>query len=89
MEKVMGQSCGPKIPLETELGLVAMRFRGARDETERATAAEEYEVIVDRLIAEGKWKEMPSFEDMLPDEQMPNAFFTFWSIPVPQTRNDQ
>jgi hypothetical protein len=73
----------PKIPLETQLGLLAMRFRSTRDESERDKVAGEYEHVVDELIARGKWKEMPSFEDMLPDERMPEAFFTFWSIPVP------
>ena len=30
------------------------------------------------------WHERQSaFEDMLPDERMPKAFFKFWSIPVP------
>jgi hypothetical protein len=64
-----------------------MRFRSSQDESERTRVADEYEGIVDRLIQRGKWDEMPSFEDMLPDERMPKAFFQFWSIPVPQSRN--
>ena len=64
-----------------------MRFRSTRDEAEREQAAAAYESVVDRLIASGKWEEMPSFEDMLPDERMPTAFFQFWSIPVPHNRN--
>jgi hypothetical protein len=79
----MSQSRQPKIPLETQLGLLAMRFRGTRDESERDKVAAEYRHVVERLIASRKWKEMPAFEDMLPDERMPAAFFKFWSIPVP------
>jgi hypothetical protein len=58
-----------------------------RDEAEREHATAAYESVVDRLIANGKWEEMPSFEVMLPDERMPTAFFKFWSIPVPHNRN--
>jgi hypothetical protein len=79
----MRQSGQPKIPLETQLGLLAMRFRSTRDESERDKVAADYEHVVDKLIATGKWEEMPAFEDMLPDERMPKAFFKFWSIPVP------
>jgi hypothetical protein len=79
----MRQNEPVKIPLETQLGLRAMRFRSTRDEAERDQVAVEYEHIVDKLIASGKWQEMPPFEDMLPDERMPKAFFKFWSIPVP------
>ena len=77
------------VPLETQLGLLAMRFRGARDDFERDKVAAEYRCIVDELIKRGEWEEMPSFEDMLPDEQMPKAFFKFWSIPMPRNRNDR
>src|SRR5258708_26983997 len=79
----MRQSRQPKIPLATQLGLLAMRFRSTRDESERDKVAAAYEHVVDKLIASRKWEEMPSFEDMLPDELMPEAFFNFWSIPVP------
>jgi hypothetical protein len=79
----MKQSEQPRIPLETRLGLLAMRFRNTRYESERDKVAKVYEHVVDELIASGKWEEMPSFEDMLPDERMPKAFFKFWSIPVP------
>jgi hypothetical protein len=60
-----------------------MQFRGIKDESERDQVAAAYEQVVDKLIASGKWKEMPTFEDMLPDERMPKAFFKFWSIPLP------
>jgi hypothetical protein len=85
----MTQSRRAKIPLETQLGLLAMRFRSTRDESERDKLAADYEEIVDKLIATGKWHEMPSFEDMLPDERMPEAFFKFWSIPVPHASDGQ
>ncbi|MFO0970018.1 MAG: hypothetical protein U0793_31080 [Gemmataceae bacterium] len=75
------------IPLETRLGLLAMRFRGTRDEGEREQVAAEYKRVVDKLIQRGEWKEMPSFEDMLPDERMPQAFYKFWKIPLPAERN--
>ncbi len=66
-----------------------MRFRSTRNESEREKVAGEYAQLVDRLIASGKWHETPSFEDMLPDEQMPEAFFRFWSIPVPHDPNSR
>jgi hypothetical protein len=83
----MRQTRRPNVPPETQLGLLAMRFRSAPDELERDKAAAEYEHVVDKLIASGKWEEMPTFEDMLPDERMPEAFFKFWSIPAPGNRN--
>jgi len=76
-----------KIPLETQLGHLAMQFRSTRKEAERAAVAKRYEDIVNQLIERGKWKEMPTFEDMLPDEWMPEAFFKFWSIPSPPAHN--
>ena len=84
----MSQSRQPMIPPETQLGLLAMRFRGTRDKSERDKVAAEYAQVVGKLIASGKWEEMPNFEDMLPDERMPRAFFTFWSIPVPHDGDD-
>ncbi len=83
----MSPSRRPKTPLEAQLGLLAMRFRSTRDESERAKVAAEYRLVVDQLVAGGEWEEMPAFEDMLPDEWMPEAFFRFWSIPVPQNPN--
>jgi hypothetical protein len=80
----MSESRRPKIRLETQLGLLAMRFRGTRDESARDKVAAEYGDVVERLIAGGRWKVMPAFEDMLPDERMPKAFFRYWSIPIPQ-----
>jgi hypothetical protein len=83
----MGQSRRVKIPLETQLGHLAMQFRGTRDESEREAVAAAYRHVVDQLIASGKWKRMPGFEDMLPDERMPEVFFKFWSIPAPRGLN--
>lgn len=81
----MSESRQPKIPLETHLGLLAMRYRSTRDEAERERIVADYRQVVEKLIARKskKWEDMPAFEDMLPDERMPEAFFTFWSIPVP------
>jgi hypothetical protein len=79
----MGKARLKKVPPETQLGLLAMQFRGARDEVKRAEVAAAYEQVVLQLIESGKWKDMPSFEDLLPDDRMPEAFFTFWSIPSP------
>jgi hypothetical protein len=79
----MGRARQKKIPPEKMLGALAMRFRGTRDAAERAAVAGEYAAVVTRLIEGGKWKEMPSFEDMLPDEEMPRAFFDYWGIPCP------
>lgn len=79
----MKQSRQPEIPLETQLGLLAMRFRSMRDESGRGKVAAQYARVVDILFVSGKWKEMPAFEDMLPDEWKPEAFFKFWSLPVP------
>ncbi len=76
----------PRISLETRLGLLAMQFRGTRDEGERAAVTGEYATVVGRLIESGKWKEMPSFEDMLPDDRLPKAFFDYWEIPCPHRR---
>lgn len=43
------------MPLETQLGLLAMRFRATTDEAERDKVACDYEYVVDKLIASGKW----------------------------------
>jgi hypothetical protein len=66
-----------------------MRFRSTRDASERDKVTAQYRHVVEDLIASGKWKEMPTFEDMLPDERMPEGFFRFWSIPVPHNPDDR
>ena len=61
-----------------QLGALAMRFRGTRDEAVRRALAAEYAQEVQRLIETGNWSEAPAFEDMLPDEWMPRAFYAYW-----------
>jgi hypothetical protein len=70
-----------RVPLEQQLGILAMRFRGTRDEAERALITAEYAKVVTRLIESGKWGEIPSLEDQLPDDRMPQAFFEYWALP--------
>ncbi len=76
-----------QIPPETMLGILAMRFRSTRDEGERDAITQEYAAVVTRLIESGKWKTMPTFENQLPDERLPRAFFDFWEIPCPHEQN--
>jgi hypothetical protein len=61
-----------------KLGLLAMKFRGTRDNAMRQNIAKEYGQAVERLINSGCWQEMPAFEDQLPDDWMPQAFFDYW-----------
>ena len=61
-----------------QLGVLAMRFRRTRDEAARRAIAAEYAREVQRLIETGSWAEAPAFEDQLPDEWMPEAFFAYW-----------
>lgn len=79
---IVGHAKHAAAVLETQLGFLAMQFRGTRDEGEREVLTSKYKQVVDALIAGGAWEEMPGFEDMLPDERMPAAFFDFWSIPM-------
>jgi hypothetical protein len=74
---------------ETKLGLWAMQFRSTRDESVRDQVTADYERVVNELIESGQWEEMPAFEDMLPDELMPEAFLRFWSIPSPCNRPER
>jgi hypothetical protein len=60
------------------LGILAMKFRAARRDSERRDIAKEYSQAVERLINSGCWQEMPLFEDQLPDDWMPQAFFDYW-----------
>lgn len=71
------------VSLEEKLGILSMKFRSDRNETNRTQIAKQYENIVHELIKSGKWEEMPSLEDMLPDEYMPECFYGFWSIKKP------
>jgi hypothetical protein len=60
------------------LGVLAMKFRRTHDEKVRQEIARAYAEIVNRLIASGGWNEVPAFEDQLPDDWMPDAFFDYW-----------
>ena len=68
----------PRSDTSHQLGVLAMRFRRTRDEAVRRAIAAEYAREVQRLIETGNWAEAPAFEDQLPDEWMPEAFFAYW-----------
>ena len=69
------------LPTDEELlGMLACQFRGTRDIAARGEIAKKYAEAVDRLIGTGHWEEMPSLEDMLPDEYMPASFYEFLGI---------
>jgi hypothetical protein len=72
----------PPMPPRDEdlLGALAMQFRSTRDPGKRDEIAKTYAQVVERLIRTGHWEEMPSLEDMLPDEYMPASFFEFLGI---------
>lgn len=61
------------------LGLLAVQFRGTRDEAARRAVAADYAETVGRLIRNGGWHEAPAPEDQLPDAWMPPEFFAYWS----------
>ncbi len=69
----------PRSDAAGQLGALAMRFRRTRDEAARRAVAAEYAQEVQRLIETGDWSEAPAFEDQLPVEWMPEAFFRYWS----------
>ncbi len=69
----------PRPDTACQLGALAMRFRRTRDDTVRRALAAEYAREVQRLIETGDWSEAPAFEDQLPVEWMPEAFFRYWS----------
>ncbi len=60
-----------------------MQFRGTRDDTERLSIKEEYARTVKKLINSKNWNEIPPLEDQLPDEDMPEEFFQYWSLTLP------
>ncbi len=68
----------PRADAARQLGVLAMRFRRTRDEAARRAIAAEYAREVRRLIETGDWSETPAFEDQLPDEWIPEAFFAYW-----------
>jgi hypothetical protein len=59
------------------LGVLAMDFRGERDPKRRKAIAAEYGKTLQELIKNKNWSEMPGPEDQLPDEFMPEDFFTW------------
>jgi len=69
----------PRSDAARQLGALAMRFRRTREESARRVIAAEYVREVQRLIETGDWSEAPAFEDQLPAEWMPAAFFSYWS----------
>jgi hypothetical protein len=72
---------------EKQLGILAMRFRGTRIEAERQQVADDYARTVTKLIKRKKgWDEIPSLEDQLPDEWMPEEFFEHWKLTPPNHR---
>jgi hypothetical protein len=85
----MGTKRQKKVAPLRQLGILAMQFRGTRDEERRAGIAKAYEQAVTELIESKKWRGMPPLEDQLPDEWMPKAFFTFWSLRPPPRRIGQ
>ena len=68
----------PRFDSSRQLGALAMQFRRTRDEEVRRAIAAEYAREVQRRIETGDWSEAPAFEDQLPDEWMPEAFFAYW-----------
>ena len=64
-----------------------MRFRGTRNESERALIAEEYSQVVHELVNSKGWRRIPPLEDQLPDDRMPKAFFKYWKLTPPNEGN--
>jgi hypothetical protein len=75
-----------KVRPEKQLCILAREFRATRDEQERAAIAGKYAEAVTQLINSKKWKRIPTLEDQLPDEWMPEQFFEFWSLRPPIRR---
>lgn len=73
--------------LEDRLGWIAMKFRGRHKPGDREEAIQEYAQVVYELVERGVWEEFPGPEDMLPDEYMPEVFFTFWGLRSPKGSN--
>lgn len=65
--------------INTGLNLLAMQFRSNKDEAHRKQIAAQYREVVLAFIDSKQWNEMPSLEDMLPDEYMPQEFKDYWS----------
>lgn len=78
-----------KLPPAKRLSVLAMQFRGTRDETERTAIAGAYADAVQELIDSGKWRHIPPLEDQLPDEWMPLSFFEHWSLTPPSHQTER
>lgn len=74
--------------LEDKLGWIAMKFRGDRP-GEREEAVKEYAQVVFELVESGVWHEIPSFEEMLPDKYMPEVFYTYWGLSIPNKNSEK
>ncbi len=72
------------VPPDKLLGVLAFQFRGTRDDSARAAIAKAYSLAVAQLVEKGRWREIPSLEDQLPDDWMPEAFFDYWSLSPPR-----
>jgi hypothetical protein len=84
----MKQTRRKEVPPDKRLGVLAMQFRGTKDETARQEIAKSYSAAIEELIKSKKWREIPPLEDQLPDDWMPVSFFAHWSLspPTPQLR---
>jgi hypothetical protein len=56
---------------------LAYEFRGTDDASRRKDIKDDYALTVRRLVASGRWTEMPSPEEQLPSELMPEAYYDF------------
>jgi len=78
-----------KVPSAKQLSILAMQFRGTRDEAERTSIAQAYSKAVAELIVSKEWRRIPPLEDQLPDEWMPGSFFEYWSLRPPPLCNGE
>jgi len=63
---------------EMRFAQLVSQFHHARSDEERRLIANEYACLVFQLIESGSWDQAPSWENWLPDEWMPQAFFDYW-----------
>jgi hypothetical protein len=72
------------VPPAKQLCILAREFRSTRDLQQRVSIAKAYAEAVNQLIDSNKWRSIPPLEDQLPDEWMPDAFFTHWGLRLPE-----
>jgi hypothetical protein len=66
--------------LESELGRLAMKFRGAQDGSEEeAETIRHYHRTMEELFRIGHWHGEPEWDAQLPDQLMPQVYHDFWS----------